>query len=819
MASLWGDEFNIAETQSTAKQILKKINEPKSPKTTVQKTINSKAVRPEEKLQVITAEVNRILGSYKKDTIVIKGYDDFVSYVDCCVKNGYTAVDTETNKSLDPFTCKLVGLCLYTPNQRNAYIPVNHVNLYTNTRLDWQVTEEQIKEQLDRLKDTNLIFHNSKFDTEVLECTCGCKGLVAYWDTQTASRMLNENESARLKDQYRTHINPEQEKYDIEHLFNSVDYEIVDPEIFALYAATDPYITYKLYEWQKAQFSKSENQRIFDIFMNVEMKVIPVFKSMEMNGISLDEEYAKRLSLKYHEKLKEIDRKLAEEMNNLKPQIDAWKKSPEAQAKTVSKSGALSKKSKVEQLEDPISLTSTTQLAILLYDILKVRVVDKQNPRGTGKDILDDLAKDVKLCELMAEQRKLLKLIDAFIDTLPSQRSIKDNKIHCSYNPIGADTGRVSCSEPNLQQIPSKNKEIRMLFKADEGKVFVGADFSQQEPRLLAAYSQDPTMIESYKNNRDLYAVMGQSVYHNKYEDNLEHYPDGSKYEEGTKRRKAMKSVLLGIMYGMGSKTLSESIGTTKDEAQEIINNFYKGFPKVKEFISQGEKFARTHGYVEDFWGRQRRLPNATLPDWVVESKNALSDFNPLLGVRVSSKPNELATEYLSKLLNCKYKRDSDAIRKEAESKGLIVHDNSFDISKAMRQCTNARIQGSASTMTKKAMVLIYKDELMNELGFELLLAVHDELIGQCPVENAEKVAERLSYLMSNCVPETNMPFQCDAEIETSWYLNTYSASILKEYKDMIKKGNQTPEECFESVCSNHIECTREQLIEFCELK
>ena len=165
-------------------------------------------------------------------------------------------------------------------------------------------------------------------------------------------------------------------------------------------------------------------------------------------------------------------------------------------------------------------------------------------------------------------------MLDAFIDTLPNQLSPRDGKIHSNFNPLGADTGRVSCTQPNLQQIPSHNSEIRMLFKADDGKVLVGADFSQQEPRLLAAYSGDAKMIDSYKEGKDLYAVMGSSVYHNKYEDNLEHYPDGSTFVEGKKRRSAMKAVLLGIMYGMGPGSLAERIGSTKEEAKSIIDNF-----------------------------------------------------------------------------------------------------------------------------------------------------------------------------------------------------------------------------------------------------
>ena len=817
MLSLWGDEFDIKSEKETAKKIKKKTTSKKEVEVSVEKIIKSrsKSVSIDEKLLLINSEVNRILGKYKTQTQIIKTREEFISFIDKSIANGVVAVDTETNNSLDPFTCKLMGVCLYTPGQKNTYIPVNHVDRITGERLDWQLTEFDIKDQLSRLNNTNLIFHNSKFDCKVLKCTCNLD-LNIYWDTQTASRIINENESAKLKDQYRLKIDPTQDKYDIEHLFQGIEYALVDPDLFALYAATDSYLTYALYEYQKKVFETPGNERLYKLFLDVEMAVIPVFRDMELRGISIDEDYAKRLSTKYHKKLEDISKKIDEELYKLESRIEAWKSSPKAHDKTVDKKGKIASKEKIEQLSNPIALTSPTQLAILLYDILDVGVVDKKNPRGTGEEILEVLEKKVPICKLLLEQRTLLKMIDAFIDTLPEQRSKRDNKIHTNFNPIGADTGRVSCSSPNLQQIPARNKEIRMLFSADKGKVLIGSDFSQQEPRLLAGYSRDTRMIESYKEDKDLYAVMGQAVYHNNYEDNLEHYPDGTKFEAGTKRRKAMKSVLLGIMYGMGPKALAERINVSVDEAKEIINNFYNGFTEVKKWIDSGEKQVKSVGYVEDYWGRRRRLPDAMLPEWNLESSS--NSFNPILGVNINHISPKLETEFLTKLSRCRWKADIDKVKKEAESRGVVIHSNSQYISRAMRQCTNARIQGSASSMTKKAMISIHNDFIMKELGFELLITVHDELIGQCPIENSEKAAERLSYLMSNCVPDVPVPFKCDAEIEKRWYWNTYAAMIKGEFKDALKEFEGDNKKAFEKIFLDHIECTEKELEEFCIL-
>ena len=259
-----------------------------------------------------------------------------------------------------------------------------------------------------------------------------------------------------------------------------------------------------------------------------------------------------------------------------------------------------------------------------------------------------------------------------------------DLEIEDNHNFIVSEISVHNCSNPNLQQIPARNKEVRMLFKADEGKVFVGADFSAQEPRLLAAYSKDPAMIEAFKENKDLYAVMGQAVYKNNYEDNLEHYPDGSKFEAGTKRRKAMKSVLLGILYGMGAKALSERIDTTKEEAQSIIDTFYKGFPNVQKFINEGESNVKSLGYVEDLWGRRRRLPSATLPEWDYTFKSSKTSFNPLLYSKGINNDVSLAKSYVEKIKNCKWQKDQNIIKSEALANGIELFNNFSYISRAM---------------------------------------------------------------------------------------------------------------------------------------
>ena len=463
--SLWGDDFVIKETPKQAKKVIEKIKQPKTDVKSVKRAVSSKKLSIEDKLKLITEEVNRILGRYESNTQVIATYADLVSYIDKSIENKVIAIDTETNNSLDPITCKIMGGCIYTPGCKNAYIPINHTTL-TGERLDWQITEKQLAEQFSRLIEakTDIIMHNGKFDYEVIKCTCGVE-LPITWDTMIGAKVLDENErSAGLKQQYIDKIDPSIEKYSIDHLFSDIEYAVVDPNVFALYAATDSYMTYKLYEWQLAKFNDPDLSRLFDMFKRIEMPLVPVVAEMELAGVDFDIEYDERLSKKYHKKLDELDSKIADELEKLKPQIDIWRLSSDANYKPAKKNGAGEGKSKNEQLSDPINVASPTQLAILLYDILGIKAVDKKNPRGTGEDILERIQHP--LAKLLLERRGLMKLITAFIDSLPTWVNPKTGRIHCHFNAYGAATGRFSSSEPNLQQIPSHNHELRLLFRA-----------------------------------------------------------------------------------------------------------------------------------------------------------------------------------------------------------------------------------------------------------------------------------------------------------------------------------------------------------------
>lgn len=814
--SLWGDEFEVPSEKKEVKKVAKKVSSPKDPKVETRKAMKSKTVSTFDKLQLIYEEVNRVLGGYTSNTKVITSKDELSQYIDEAIRNGIIAIDTETNNSLEPLTCLLMGACIYTPGQLSAYIPVHHTQPDTDILIENQLTELDIKEQFERLSNTKILMHNGKFDYEVIKCTCNCV-LNIYWDTEIAARILDENELAGLKKQYILHIDSTQEKYDIEHLFQGIPYAYVKPEIFALYAATDAYITYRLYEWQKDQFNKPGNEKLFDLFMNVEMPIVPVCAEMELYGIEIDKEYAKRLSNKYHKKVDEVNAKIDTELSKYSDKISAWRLTKEANYKErnskPNKTGEFTyKKSKNEQLENPPQLNSPTQLAILLYDILGTPAQDKKSPRGTGEEILQKI--NLPICDLILEKRGLEKLIGTYIDKIPECVNSKDNRLHAHFNQLGAGTGRFSSSNPNLQNIPSHVKEIRLMFRASDGDVFVGADFSQQEPRLLSAYSNDDTMIDAYKQNKDLYATIAAGVYKNEYWDNMEHRQDGTPNPEGKKRRSNCKSLLLGIMYGRGAPSIAEQIHSTVEEAQQIINDFYKQFPKVKEWTEKTEKDAKVTGYVEDLWGRRRRLPDILLPKYTVKSTKTSTEFNPILYTlgKVNNSSAALVESYKKKLSKVKSRNDYQKIQQEAERDGIYIVDNGAFISQAERQCVNARIQGGAASMTKVCMRKVFDDEELNRLGAKLVLQIHDEVIVECPKQNAEAVMSRLTYVMKTSVADkVQVPFKCDGYIVNCWYEDDFGDILKQELQKLIESGT-SKEESFSKLLKEHSELTSEQL-------
>lgn len=410
------------------------------------------------KINSINALVSTKLGHYKDKYEVIRDESTLHEYIDKCIQNGVCAIDTETT-SLDPITTTIAGVCIYTPDTKAVYVPLNHISYMTNDRVQNQVSIDVMKLELERLADVKIIMHNAKFDIRVIRNQVGVT-LNCYWDTMLAQKCLNENEPAGLKDLHLKYCNSEDtESLSYDKLFEGVEFTKIPIATAYLYAAGDAIKTHELYEFQKEAMERPYLSRVYWVFMNIEMKILPVVADMEDTGVSLDLELAKELSEKYNAQLKEREELFYNELSKYDSQIEYYKSN-----------------NPNHKLGERINISSPTQLAILFYDILGLVSPDPKKPRGTGEDILLNL--NHPLCKLILDYRETAKLINTYVDKLPTNLNLKTNKIHCSFNQYGAATGRFSSSDPNLQNIPSHNKEIRKMFVAGEGNVFISADYS-----------------------------------------------------------------------------------------------------------------------------------------------------------------------------------------------------------------------------------------------------------------------------------------------------------------------------------------------------
>lgn len=416
-----------------------------------------------DKIAEIQRVVENNLGQFKDDYIVITDIEALHDYIDACVSNGIVAIDTETT-GLDPISDKIVGLCLYTYNQPAAYIPINHISYVTGARVGNQLNETAVGEEVQRLVDTKVIMFNAKFDIRVIRNQLNVY-LTCYWDGYLASRLMNENEEHKgLKALHKKYVLDGQgDAFSFDELFRGISFDKIPINIGYLYAAHDAIITMELYDFQKQYMyynpectpsDRNGMNGVAWVFFNIEMPCVNVVCDMEDNGVLFDMRYQQVLSEKYN---KLLDDKL----NACNKQLDSFKDAIEAYKKQTPN----------HKLDTPINIASVTQLAIVLYDILKIEPPDPKQPRGTGVAILQKI--NNPLCHAILEYREVQKLISTYIDKLPQCVNSKDGRIHCSFNQYGADTGRFSSSDPNLQNIPSHNKDIRKMFIASNETIEV----------------------------------------------------------------------------------------------------------------------------------------------------------------------------------------------------------------------------------------------------------------------------------------------------------------------------------------------------------
>lgn len=708
-----GLEINMSREEVGMDDISKRLVHNKMCNVTVKRNKN----KLENALAVIQELVKSGRLHAEGEVETIRTPERLKEYMDHCKQSEEYVLDVETT-GLDIYNDILVGICLYTPGETSAYVPFNHTDLQ-NVRVADQMSEEQVRDiLLPYLQDQELrcINHNIKFDNKKLAWDWKQVIVNIYWDTQIAGNVLNENEPHKLKPMYNKYIlHGKGSGEDYKDLFDGIPFNYVPIDIATVYGANDGFKTYALYKFQ-AQYLREDHPRedfrkMYYVFREVEMPLIPLCTDMEMRGVEIREDFAKELSEDFNKELVEVEAKCDAYVEQFKQYILDHNNLMRLTKGTCK-----------------INYSSPQQVAALFYDIFKLRSVSRKEPRGTGDKIIQKFLstakkKDTKKSREFAEflenyQRfkEIKKLLGTYVDKIPQVKEPKINAVYTTYNQYGAKTGRFSSSDTvskiNLQNIPSKEKRIRKIFKARDGYKLVGGDFSQIEPRVLAFLSGDESMINAYKEGKDLYAIMGSQVYQLPYEDCREFYPDGTVNAEGKHRRTTMKSVLLGIMYERGATAIGEQFNKSAEWAQQLIDNFYKSFPKINQYRLKIENMAETYGYVTTITGRKRRLPDMQLED-----------------------------------------------------------KDDYRYQEAHRQSLNSVIQGSSADIMKLSMIAIYNDPRYKALDCHMIITVHDELIMEVPEDHIKEGAELLVGTMKRVGHSLiDLPMSVDAEVNDYWY-------------------------------------------------
>ena len=697
--------FNIPKRKEVDPySIIKKTQEYVPPKINIRGTSLADRIKTIE--DNIIEHPHLLLNSDKK----------FVEYMDKALKSTYCALDCETHGLEFNQQKKIVGLCIMGDGLEPAYVPVGHIDNITEELETEQVTMECLKTQLLRLfrSSVKLIYHNYYYDAVVLYFVCGIIPPI-YFDTYPCSCLLNENESHSLKDLYKKYILEKEGEVDkFSELFDGIPFCNIPSHIGANYAAQDSKMTMDVFKFFLPFVTKGTPEceeyrleKISDLLYGVEIPLLPILVDMKIRGIEFDFKRAKEL----HDKYTKLRDEAEEKLNSL--------------------------------IDIPVNFNSPAQVATLLYDHLKLPQIDG---RSTSADILGKL--DHPVAKAIVEVKTYDKLLGTFIDKLTKQARETGGKIHCNFNSNGAQaTGRFSSNSPNLQNIPSQYSDIRSMFYAGDGNVMISCDFSKAEIVIAAETTDDDNLREAFYRGLDVYSHMASLAFKVPYEDCLEHYPDGTVNKEGKKRRKQSKMVLLGINYGKGTKATAEDLGISYEEAQKIIDDIHKAFPKLTEGINQTEEFVKKHGYVESISGRRRRLPDAQLPEYEFPTKDKYEIARLKAGIRQCRSFNDRMS-YLAR---------------------NNIKNNSGFIARALRQSFNGRIQSENAVLIKRAMLAFGTDIVAQQLDAKLILTIHDECVVICPERNMERVRELLIKHMKNSAVGFKLELGCDVEVERHW--------------------------------------------------
>ena len=547
--------------------------------------------------------------------------------------------DTETT-GLKALEVELIGIAFSWEIGKGYYVS------FPEDASETKLMLEEFKDIFEN-ESVEKIGHNLKYDIKVLSnYNIAVKGKL--FDTMIAHYLINPDMRHNMDILAETYLN--YQCIPITDLIgkkgkNQLSMRSVSLHDQTEYAVEDADITLQL----KEHFSQElETANLTKLFNEIELPLVSVLTSMEIEGINLNTEFLKNLSNHLTEDICRLEKKI------------------------------------YEQAGEEFNIASPKQLGVVLFENMKL--VDKPKKTKTGQystaeDVLSYLSKDHKIVADVLEYRQYKKLQTTYLDALPNEINFKTNRVHTSYAQAVAATGRLSSNNPNLQNIPirtERGKQVRKAFiPRDENHLLVAADYSQIELRIIAALSKEETMIEAFKNGEDIHASTAAKVFN---------VPIDQVTRE---QRSNAKTVNFGIIYGVSAFGLSNQTDLTRKESKELIDLYYRTYPKLQNYIASQIHFAREQGYVETVLHRKRYLKD-------INSRNAI-------------------------------------VRGAAE-----------------RNAVNAPIQGSAADIIKLAMINIYDRFEKKNFKSKMLLQVHDELVFDVHKDELEIIKPIIKEEMEN---------------------------------------------------------------------
>jgi DNA polymerase-1 len=602
---------------------------------------------------VETPQVSPSGGTADHEYTLVDTRDKFARLMADLRRQTLISVDTETT-SVNAMRADLVGVSLCWEPHRAFYVPVCgplgsvHLDLATVRReLGPILADEKVRK----------IGQNIKYDWIVL------RGV--YFDTMVASYCLDPERTSHSLDSLALdflghHGIP------IESLIgkgrNQLTFDLVDLAAACEYSGEDADITYRMYLVLKNRLA--QQPQIEKLFHEVEMPLIGVLVGMECDGVSIDTRLLKQMSGELDEAITHVAERI------------------------------------YEQAGGPFNIDSPKQLAEVLFDRLGLtsRRTGKAG-RSTDAEVLEQLSDQHPIAEMILEYRTLAKLKNTYVDKLGSLIDPRTGRLHASFNQTVTATGRLSSSNPNLQNIPARTelgRKIRAAFvPAKEGDCILSADYSQIELRLLAHFSGDETMRAAFAADQDIHRFVASQIYG---------VPLGQVTGE---MRSRCKTVNFGIIYGQGAQGLARTIHISPAEAKKFIEQYFARYGSIRAFINECIANARQTGYAQTILGRKRKIAD-------IKSRNG---------------------------------------GRRAQAERLAV---------------NTVIQGSAADLIKLAMLAIHRRIESERLPIKMILQVHDELVFEVPVAEAEQHAKWIAEAMSTAI-RFDVPIKVDTTHGPSW--------------------------------------------------